>query len=45
LRQAELTWKKVKKLLGRAKPEKRAAHVEQLRQLFAEVCQDEVILI
>ena len=45
MRQAELTWKKVKKLLGRAKPEKRAAHVEQLRQLFAEVCQDEVILI
>jgi transposase len=45
LRRAQLTWKKVKKLLGRAKPEKRAAHVEQLQKLFAEVCAGEVILI
>ena len=45
LRQAELTWKKVKKLLGRAKPEKRAAHVEQLQKLFAAVCAGEVLLI
>ena len=27
LRQADLTWKKVKKLLGKANPEKRAAHI------------------
>jgi hypothetical protein len=45
LRRAELTWKKVKKLLGKAKPEKRAAHIEQLRKLFAEVCDGEVILV
>jgi transposase len=45
LRRAPLTWKKVKKLLGKAKPEKRAAHVEQLRQLFAAVCDGEVILV
>jgi transposase len=45
LQRAQLTWKKVKKLLGRAKPEKRAAHVEQLQKLFAEVCAGEVILI
>jgi transposase len=45
LRQADLTWKKVKKLLGKAKPEKRAAHVRQLLQLFAGVCDGEVILV
>jgi hypothetical protein len=27
LQRAQLSWKKVKKLLGKAKPEKRAAHV------------------
>jgi transposase len=35
LRRAGLTWKKVKKLLGKAKPRQRAAHVEQLQRLFA----------
>ena len=45
LRQADLTWKKVKKLLGKAKPEKRAAHVQELLQLFAQICAGEVILI
>ena len=45
MRRAQLTWKKVKKLLGRAKPEKRAVHVEHLQKLFAEVCKGEVILI
>jgi DDE superfamily endonuclease/Winged helix-turn helix len=45
LRQAKLTWKKVKKLLGKAKPEKRAAHVDELRELFAEVCDGEVVLV
>jgi transposase len=45
LRRAKLTWKKVKKLLGRAKPEKRAAHVEALRKLFAGVCDGQVILV
>jgi transposase len=45
LKQAQLSWKKVKKLLGKAKPEKRAAHVEQLQRLFTEVCAGEVTLI
>ena len=45
LRRAKLTWKKVKKLLGKAKPEKRAAHVQELLRLFAGVCDGEVILI
>jgi len=45
LRRAKLTWKKVKKLLGRAKPEKRAAHIEELLKLFAGVCDGEVILV
>lgn len=45
MRGAKLTWKKVKKLLGKADPEKRVAHVERLGELFAEVCRGEVILI
>jgi len=45
LREAGLTWKKVKKLLGKAKPEKRAAHIEQLQQLFTQMCDGEIILI
>ena len=45
LRQAKLTWKKVKKLLGKAKPEKRVAHIRQLLALFAGACAGEVILI
>jgi transposase len=45
LRQANLTWKKVKKLLGKAKPEKRAAHVQRLLELFTGVRAGEVILI
>src|SRR5439155_26539192 len=44
LRQAKLTWKKVKKLLGKANPEKRAAHIQQLLTLFAGVCDGDVIL-
>jgi transposase len=45
LQQADLTWKKVKKLLGKAKPEKRAAHITVLLQLFVGVCDGEIILI
>jgi transposase len=45
LRRANLTWKKVKKLLGKAKPEKRAAHVVELLRPFARVRDGEVILI
>jgi hypothetical protein len=45
LRRAKLRWKRVKKRLGKAKPEKRAAHVDELLKLFAGVCAGEVILI
>jgi hypothetical protein len=45
LRQANLTWKKAKKLLGKAKPQKRGAHIKRLLELFAGVCNGEVILI
>ena len=45
LREAGLTWKKVKKLLGKAKPEKRAAHIQQLLRLFTGVCDGEVVLV
>jgi transposase len=45
LRRAKLTWKEVKKLLGKADPQKRAAHVRELLKLFSEVCDGEVILI
>jgi transposase len=45
LRQADLTWKKVKKLLGKARPDKRAAHVTRLLELFGGVRGGEVILI
>ncbi len=45
LRQAKLTWKKVKKLLGKAKPEKRAAHIQELLLLFTGVGDGDVLLI
>jgi transposase len=44
-RRAKLTWTKVKKRRGKAKPEKRAAHVDELLKLFAAVCDGEVILV
>jgi transposase len=45
LRRANLTWKKVKKLLSKADPQKRAAHIEELLKLFTGACDGEVILI
>jgi transposase len=42
---AKLSWKKIKKLLGKAKPGKRAEHITRLEGLFARVCRDEVTLI
>jgi transposase len=45
LRQARLSWKEIKKLLGQANPDKRAAHVEQLNKLYEGVCGGETILI
>jgi hypothetical protein len=45
LRGAMLTSKEVKKLLGKADPQKRAVHVQELLKLFSEVCDGQVILI
>jgi transposase len=45
LRGANLTWKKVKKLLAKADPEKRAAHIKELLKLFAGVRDGDVTLI
>lgn len=45
LRRAKLTWKRIKKLLGKAKPERRAAYVESLIARFEEVRREEIILI
>jgi len=42
---ARLSWKKVKKVLGKAKPHKRAEHITRLEELFARVCRGEVTLI
>lgn len=40
-----LSWKKCRKVLRKANPEKRAAFIEQFRPLFEQVCQDETILL
>jgi hypothetical protein len=45
LRAAKLSWKKIKKVLGKAKPEARAEHITRLEGLFARVCRREVTLI
>ena len=42
---AGLSWKRVKKLLGKAKPGKRVEHVERLAALFEQVRRREVTLI
>ena len=45
LKRARLSFKKIKKLLGKANPDKRAAHVEQLSRLFEKVRTGEIILV
>jgi transposase len=45
LKQARMSWKKIKKLLGKANPDNRAAHVEQLTGLYEGVCKGEIILV
>ena len=42
---AGLSWKRVKKLLGKAKAPMRAEHIARLEELFAGACRDEVTLI
>ncbi len=44
LHRADLTRKKVKRLLGKAKPDKRAGHVKRVLELFSGVRRGEVIL-
>lgn len=45
LHAARLSWKKVKKLLGKAKAPRRAEHMNRLEELFARVCRGGVTLI
>jgi len=45
LKSAGLSWKKCKKLLTKAKPEKRAAFVEQFQHLYERMCRNEVQIV
>jgi hypothetical protein len=45
LRRADLTWKQVKALLGKADPEQPAAPIKAWLELFAGVCDGEVIRV
>jgi transposase len=45
LKTAGLSWKKCKKLLAKADPEKRAAFVEQFQTLFQRMCRSEIRII
>ena len=38
LRPGESQWKKVKKLLSKADPQKRAAHIEELLESYSPAC-------
>lgn len=45
LKQQGFSWKKCRKVLGKATPEKRQAFIEQFQRLFEEVCQQAALLI
>ena len=45
LKKHDMSWKKVKKVLGKAKPEKRQAYIAQFRHLFEEICRQQTLLI
>ena len=45
LRAAGLSWKKCKKLLGKANPQKRQAYLDQFQALYDRVQSDEVVLV
>lgn len=45
LKQAGFSWKKCKKVLGKAKPVQRAKFVEQFQGWFAQVCQGQLRLL
>ncbi|WP_435006508.1 hypothetical protein P12x_004057 [Tundrisphaera lichenicola] len=42
---AKLSWKRIKKLLGKAKAPRRGEPIARLGELFARVCRDEVRLV
>ncbi len=45
LKKAGLSWKKSKKVLGKANPEKRAEYVAHFQDWYEQVCQDKIRLI
>ena len=45
LKLAKLSWKKCKKLLGKADPEKRAEFLKQFEQLYQQMCRNEIQII
>ncbi len=45
LHRLDLSWKKAKKLLGRADPERRQAFVERLQDVLAGACRDQHLLV
>jgi hypothetical protein len=45
LKTSGLSWKKCKKLLSKADPEKRKAFVEQFQRLFERMCRDEICIV
>lgn len=45
LRLAGLSWKKCKKLLGKANPQKRAEYLEKFVTLYEQMCRGEIVVI
>jgi transposase len=45
LKQGGLSWKKCKKLLSKADPDKRKAFVEQFQVLYERMCRDEISIV
>ena len=45
LKAHRLSWKKCRKVLRKANPEKREAFIEQFRPIFEQVCENETILL
>jgi len=45
LKESDLSWKKCQKVLKKAKPERRAAFIQEFQTIYAQVCREEVRLI
>ena len=43
--QSGFSWKKCKKLLAKAKPEQRRQYIQQLSEMFIQMCDDQAILV